>query len=281
MTAAEKRSAEVKATRAPRGPKQVAAPAPWEREVWVDDGPLRDAAEQASSRAQQVLPPGAPADGSPRRVRRPAELDPEVVAGVEHEVGQVRAAKYKERLTAAGEALGRGRFDDARRMVQSVLRDAPKVAMAHEVAGLAFYSTGQWRKAVAELERARELDHSVRHHAVLMDCYRALRKYDVVRELWADLKAASPAPALMAEGRIVAAGALADQGRINEALVVLDRATQVPKKVREHHLRQWYVLGDLHDRAGNMIEARRFFSMVAHADREFADVVARLAALGR
>ena len=30
-----------------------------------------------------------------------------------------------------------------------------------------------------------------------------------------------------------------------------------PKRVREHHLRQWYVLGDLHDRAGDPIEATR------------------------
>lgn len=245
--------------------------------MWVDEGSLRHVAEDASARARQA----SGVDEVPRRVRKPAELDPDVVADVEREVGGSRSARVNERLTAAAEALGRGRFDDARRMVQSVLRDAPNVAMAHEVAGLAFYGTGQWRKAVGELERARELDHSVRHHAVLMDSYRALRKYNVVSDLWAELKAASPAPALMAEGRIVAAGALADQGDLVGALQVLERAVQVPKKVREHHLRQWYVLGDLHDRSGNVIAARRFFSMIAQADRDFADVLDRLAGLGR
>jgi tetratricopeptide (TPR) repeat protein len=265
----------VRSTRGPRPPKTVAEPAPWERERWVDDGPLRDVAEEAVERAQGTE--AAPA----RRGRRPSELDPGAVAEVEREAGTQRAGRYRERLTSAAEALDRGRYDDARRMVRPVLRDLPKVAMAHEIAGLSFYATGEWRKAIAELELARNLDHSVRHHAVLADCYRALKRYDSVQELWTELKAASPEPALMAEGRIVAAGALADQGDVRGALAVLDKARALPKKVREHHLRQWYVLADLLDRSGDIIEARRFFGLVAQHDSEFADVVQRLAGLGR
>jgi tetratricopeptide (TPR) repeat protein len=203
------------------------------------------------------------------------------VAEVEREAGNQRSGRYRERLQSAAEALERGRYDDARRMVQPVLRDLPNIAMAHEIAGLAFYSTGQWRKAAAELELARQIDHSVRHHPVLADCYRAMKRYDVVTELWEDLKGASPAPALMAEGRIVTAGALADQGDLRGALSMMAKAREVPKKVRDHHLRQWYVLGDLLDRSGEIVEARRFFGMVAQADAEFADVMQRLAALGR
>ena len=215
------------------------------------------------------------------RRRAPGTLDPEVTAVVEREAASGKAGRYNERLTAAAEALGRGRFDDARRMVQPVIRDLPKVAMAHEIVGVAYYSTGEWRKAVAELELARELDHSVRHHAMLADCYRALRRYDTAAALWVELKAASPEPALMAEGRIVAAGALADQGDLLGALKELDRAREIPKKVRSHHLRQWYVLADLYDRSGDIVEARKFFGLVAQNDRDFADVVQRLAGLGR
>jgi len=147
-------------------------------------------------------------------------------------------------------------------MVQPVLRDLPELAFGHEIAGLALYRTGQWRKAAAELEVARELDRTLNHHAVLADCYRALKRYDMVDQLWLELRDGSPAPALMAEGRIVAAG-------------------DVPKKVREHHLRQWYVLGDLHDRSGDIIKARRFFGMIAEVDPDFADVPDRLRSLGR
>lgn len=280
MTSAEVRAAEVRAARAPRpatGKPALAAPAAFVREQWVDDGPIRSAAEDAAARA---LREQTPVTDEGRR-RRPAELDPEVATQVEKEAGSQKAGRYNERLTSAAEALARGRFDDARRMVQPVLRDLPNLAMGHEITGLAFYSTGQWRKAAAELELARQLDHSVRHHPVLADCYRALRRYDVVAELWAELRAASPEPSVMAEGRIVAASAQADQGNLAEALRLLQKARDVPKKVREHHLRQWYVLADLHDRSGDIVEARRFFGLVAQHDSEFADVMQRLANLGR
>jgi hypothetical protein len=46
-------------------------------------------------------------------------------------------------------------------------------------------------------------------------------------------------------------------------------------------LRQWYVLGDLYDRVGDPINARRWFAAVAERDGEFADVSSRLRALGR
>ena len=279
LTAAEQRAAEVRATRAPRGePKERPAPPPWEREKWVDDGPLRAVAAEATERAMTPMPAQPTA-----RTRPSGTLDPDVAAVVQREAGSQRSARYQERLTSAAEALERGRYDDARRMVQPVLRDLPNVAMGHEIAGHAFYATGQWRKAVAEIEKARELDRSLSHHPVLADCYRALHRYDKVAELWRELKEASPDPALMAEGRIIAAGALADQGDLSGALALMQKAATVPKtgKIREHHLRQWYVLGDLHDRAGDVIDARRFFTLVAQADADFADVRQRLSNLGR
>lgn len=241
-------------------------------ERWIDEGPIRDAAVAATTRARS--------EEAPRR-RPSGELDPDVVAEVEREAGTTRSARYRERLTSAAEALERGRFDDARRMVQPVLRDLPTVAAAHEIAGLAWYSVGQWRKAAAELELARQLDKSVRHHPVLADCYRAMRRYHEVNELWLELREASPEPSLMAEGRIVAAGALADQGDLRGAIAAMAPGRSTPRKVRDHHLRQWYVLGDLLDRSGEIVEARRFFALVAHHDPQFADVVQRLAALGR
>ena len=119
------------------------------------------------------------------------------------------------------------------------------------------------------------------HHAVLADCYRAMRRYHEVETLWAELREASPDPALMAEGRIVAAGALADQGDLPGALAVMRKAMEVPKRVRDHHLRQWYVVADLLDRSGDVVKARRWFSLVAEADPGFADVTDRLRSLGR
>jgi tetratricopeptide (TPR) repeat protein len=274
---------EVKATRGPRTSPAVSPgekqPPPWDKEQWVDEGPIRDAAAGAAKRGRAEATEPMVVEKA-ARTRTPGELDPDVVADVEREAGP-KAGRYRERLTTAAEALERGRYDDARRMVQPVLRDLPNVAMAHEIAGLSWYLTGQWRKAAAELELARQLDRSVRHHPVLADCYRAMKRYSTVDELWNELKAASPEPALMAEGRIVAAGSLADQGDLRGALALMSKAREVPKKVRDHHLRQWYVIADLLDRSGEVVEARRYFSLVAQADSEFADVMQRLATLGR
>jgi tetratricopeptide (TPR) repeat protein len=240
---------------------------------------LRSVARKATERAQRPEP--TPDAAKPTRRRKSSELAPGVAEDLQQIAPGARAAKYRERLTTAADALDRGRFDDARRMVQPVLRDLPEMAFGHEIAGLAFYRTGQWRKAAAELEVARQLDRTLNHHAVLADCYRALKRYDLVDQLWLEIREGSPEPALMAEGRIVAAGALADQGDLKGALKMMERGADVPKKVREHHLRQWYVLGDLHDRSGDIIKARRFFGMIFEADPQFADVTDRLRGLGR
>ena len=278
-TTAQIRSAEVKAARGLREPRQAAEPAPWEREQWIDDGPLRSEARKATERAKR--PDRADGTGKPSGRRKSVDLAPEVADDLQRAAPAARAAKYRERLATAADALDRGRFDDARRMVQPVLRDLPTMAFGHEIAGLALYRTGQWRKAAAELEVARQLDRTLNHHAVLADCYRALKRYDLVDQLWLEVREGSPGPELMAESRIVAAGALADRGDLKGALKLLERAADVPKKVREHHLRQWYVLGDLHDRSGDIIKARRFFGMIAEIDPDFADVTDRLRGLGR
>jgi tetratricopeptide (TPR) repeat protein len=114
---------------------------------------------------------------------------------------------------------------------------------------------------------------------VLADCYRALHRYGRVDELWDELRAASPGAELVAEGRIVAAGALADQGRVEDAIGLLERARHGGPRPREHHLRLWYALGDLYERAGDVPRARDLFRRVASAEPDFADVAERLSAL--
>ncbi len=262
----------VKARRGPKVVREEAAPPPWEREQWIDEGSLRDEAVAATDRASTATPGRRPSK---------SELAPEVAEELARVAAASRQVRYQERLASAAEALDRGRFADARRMVQPVVRDLPDMAFGHEIAGLASYRLGQWRKAVSELETARLLDGTVNHHAVLADCYRALKRYHEVDTLWRELREASPAPALLAEGRIVAAGALADRGDLQAALVTMAKALEVPKKPRDYHLRQWYVLADLLDRSGDVIKARRYFGLVFAADREFADVSERLRTLGR
>jgi len=217
-TAAQIRAAEVNARRGERQPREErdepAEVTQWVREEWIDEGSVQGAVRSAAERAAAR----AGADGPSSRRREPA-VSPEVEGELAALLPASRTARYQERLAAAADALDRGRFGDARRMVQPVLRDVPDMAFGHELAGLASYRLGHYRKAAAELEEARRLDGSIRHHAVLADCYRAMRRYHEVETLWAELREASPDPALMAEGRIVAAGAMARALRASDVPV--------------------------------------------------------------
>lgn len=279
LTAAEERAAQVRARRAERPERPAPAraeSAPFEPEVWIDEGAVRDAALDATRRAEATSDVRSVRG---RRVRM--DLAPEVEAQLSDATTPERRERYRERLAVAADALDRGRFGDARRMVQPLLRDLPQVAFAHEIAGLAHYRLGEWRKAEAELTTAKDLDGNVAHLPVLADCARAQRHYDRVEQLWKELRAASPEAAVLAEGRIVAAGALADQGRLGDAISMMERAQPNAKRPREHHLRQWYVLADLYDRSGELLRARALFERILHHDPGFADVAERVRALGR
>lgn len=184
-------------------------------------------------------------------------------------------------MTAGFEALERERFIDARRIGNSVLRELTEVAAAHELVGFANYRLGAWRQAAVALERAHSLRPDPATLPVVMDCLRAMGRHREVESTWAELKDASPSHEVMAEGRIVMAGSFADRGDLKSAIEVMMTVAQRPKRVRDHHLRQWYVLADLLDRAGDTVSARRWFEAIAREDAEFVDVRARLRSLGR
>ena len=76
------------------------------------------------------------------------------------------------------------------------------------------------------------------------------------------------------------AGSLADRGRRDEAIAVLERRGQDnPRRVQEHHARLWYALADLYERAGDIPRARALFQRVRKYDAQFADVAERLSSL--
>jgi tetratricopeptide (TPR) repeat protein len=278
-TAAERRAAEVRRTRGPRPPPDPDA----ERlaiegrsvEQWIDEGALRSEATDAATRA-------AAGTAKRRRRSRPGQVDAETMAVIRAAARDPRQAdKLIERLTQAQDALDRERFDDARRLASPLLRELPGVAAVHEVVGLAAYRSGRWKQAVAGLESAQALHPTVELLPVLADAYRALRRWGDVDRIWADVRASSPAHEILAEARIVAAGAEADRGDLQAALRTMAKAKPMPRRVRDHHLRQWYMLGDLYDRAGDPLEAAHWFGLVARHDAEFVDVADRLRALGR
>jgi tetratricopeptide (TPR) repeat protein len=241
--------------------------------VWIDEGAadVRDQAAGAAARAS-----------TPRRGKPPRQLDPDVSADVvAHARDARRGQQLAQRLAEAEHAFQRDRLDDARRTIAPLLREVPGVAAVHEVAGLVNYRLGRWRDAVKELEAAQALNPRVDLLPVLADSYRALKRWSDVERIWTTVREISPSHDVLAEARIVAAGAQADRGDLTGALRTMANVPARPRRVRPHHLREWYVLGDLHDRAGDALEAARWFERVAAEDADFVDVRNRLRALGR
>lgn len=233
--------------------------------MWIDEGPVRGA---------------APVE-SPKRSRRRAPTPEVDVAELVPLVGARRAKTLAGRVSDAAVAFAQERYPEARRLLRAVVEEAPGSVTARELLGLTQYRLGNWKDAAKQLEAFRELSgFSSEQNPVLADCYRALRRYDRAAELWAELREDSPGAELVTEGRIVAAGCLADQGRLAEAVAELAKGWRTPPSPKVHHLRRAYALADLYERIGELPRARRLMGWVASVDPEFADAGDRARQMG-
>ena len=195
-------------------------------------------------------------------------------------LGETLGRRAARSFDDAARAFRAERFDDCRRLLAPLARDASDVVDVRELYGLAMYRTGRFKEATRELEAFRELSGSVEQHPVLADCHRALGRWADVEALWQELGAVSPSAALVTEGRIVLAGAMSDRGELPRAIRTLDSGWSLPSRPRPHHLRRAYALADLYERAGRSPRARELFRWVASHDPDLADVSDRVRALG-
>jgi tetratricopeptide (TPR) repeat protein len=239
------------------------------QERWVDEGPVRSAAATAVSRGRTGSGPGRPA-------RRPS---PDLVAELASAASPRRAGRLAIRVAEARTALYDERFSDAAAVLGPIVREAPASATARELYGLSLYGAGRYRLAAEQLEAHRSFTGSVEELHVLADCYRALKRWALVEELWDELRRSSPSAELVVEGRIVMAGSLADRGRLRDAIALLEAGPLNAKRSSDHHLRLWYALADLYERAGDVPRARALFTKVMRSDSSFPDVAERLAAM--
>ena len=164
-----------------------------------------------------VAAPPAGGRVRPGRVRPAPTHASELVKAL----GDQKGGRAADRLREASKAFEHDRFDEARSTLRPIAEQAPGAASVRELYGLTLYRLGRWKDAARELEAFRTLTGSTEQHPVLADCYRALKRWAHVDELWEELREASPSPELVSEGRIVVAGALADRGRLAEAIALL------------------------------------------------------------
>lgn len=236
--------------------------------------PKQAKAKERSARPRRERPA---VDRSPLG-KGPARQEDEVQA-LTRALGPAEAKKAVRKLRSAAEAFEHDRFGEARRMLKPLVEAAPGVAEVRELYGLTLYRLGDYRGAAAQLEAFRSIASSTEQHPVLADCYRAQRRFADVEALWQELSDVSPSAALVNEGRIVLAGAVADRGDVDEAVRLLAKGWKRPSSPKEHHLRRAYALADLYERSGDLPRARALFDWIVAKAPDFVDSAQRLRAL--
>lgn len=215
---------------------------------------------------------------------RPVVLPGDVLASVRRAF--VGTATQRERtvatLSRAVEAYDRHRYEEAARLARQVVDVVPTVPAVRELAGLAAYRCHKWAAARTNLRVHADTTGDPQHLPLVMDCDRAQRRFPAVARTFDELTAATPPADVLAEGRIVMAAALADEGRHRESVDLLQRAGAA-RNLRNpafRHIRMWYALADAYDRAGDPSSARDLFARVVQADPEAYDARDRLDELG-
>ena len=259
-----------------REPKELGPPPPWEPEQWIEEPdaevkPVRTAATKAVTRGGQ----GKPAARDRPRRAAPTDVAHDITAAVP----RAQAGKMEQHLMEAAKAFERERYKDADRLLKPLADTAPGVPAVRELYGLTLYRLGRWRAAASQLEAFRHQTGSVDQHPVLADSYRALGRHAKADALWDELRTADAPGELVTEGRIVAGGSLADRGDIAGAIRLLEKGPVQVKRPKPHHLRLWYALADLYERAGDTPKARELFKRIVANEPDFGDAAERLAAL--
>jgi tetratricopeptide (TPR) repeat protein len=244
-------------------------------EQWVQT----DSRGRGSAGKEKLRPPAH------RSVQAPAELPPDIANELASAAGpdwNFLRERITERMAAGIGAYERERYRDASRILKTVVDAVPSAPSARELLGLSQYHQSYWKAALPNLEAFATLTGSVDQHPVRMDCHRALGRPKRVETLFNELRQGSPDPEVLSEGRLVLAGTRADNGDLAGAITLLVEAGagRLVRNPAERHLRQWYVLGDLMERSGDLAKARELFLRVHAVDPDAYDVAERLESLG-
>lgn len=221
---------------------------------------------------------------APKKARARYSLPTDIAADVRKAF--VGTAYQREKmvsfLSRAAESYDRKRFEEALRLSRTVSDAVPGVAPVRELTGLAAYRLERWPIAKSNLRAYFDITGDPEHLPLVMDCERAGRRYRAVEKTFAQLEESEPSAEVLAEARIVLAASLADQKKFDEAILLLQKsgAAKALRNPSYRHIRLWYALADVYDRAGDQGAARELFARVVTADPDAYDAALRLEELG-
>lgn len=227
-----------------------------------------------------------PRRDGPRRDRPPPEPKYEPVHLPDDVVKELRTTARPGKgdilvkvFADAAAAFQASDLDEAIKLGDQAKHMALRAVSIREFLGLAYYHQGRWQEAARELSTFRRISGTTEQNPVLADSYRAMGKPEKALQYVDEIERGTVPDAVYYEGAIVAAGALADSGRLDDAIARLEALDLQPKVAGAHHLRAWYMLGDLLARKGRFTQAREWFEAVASADPEATDASERAAKL--
>lgn len=202
-------------------------------------------------------------------------LPREVVAelkGVAH-IG--KADRVIELVEQAAQLIDEEAPAEAIALLERAKPDAPRSATVRELLGLAHYQLGRFREAVRELAAYRRMSGRHDQDHLIADAERGLGRPEKALQTINEIPLAELDEEARVEVRVVGAGALADLGRHDEAVALLQRGPVRPREVEPHHLRLWYALADALESAGRRRDARGWWDQIYAEDPEFFDVARR------
>jgi tetratricopeptide (TPR) repeat protein len=236
----------------------------------------RDGSWSGPGRARPSQPRKGPGDGDRRSDNRPDDGPPiptdieakDLAPEVRRELStldRTTADAVARHLVAAGAlldedpeaALGHARAARAR---------ASRLAAIREAVGIAAYRTGDWAQALSELRAARRMGSKSSLLALIADCERGLGRPERAIELARGPEAAQLTGDDADELRIVAAGARADLGQLEQALTLLATPQLDPARTGSTAARLLYAYADTLLALGRNDEALQWFLKSAAAD---------------
>lgn len=211
---------------------------------------------------------------------RGAGLPAEIVSELRHAARAGRAPEAIARLERAVRLLEHGDARGAAAEARKAKELAPRSPAVREVLGLAYYGTERFREALTEMQAYRRMSGRADQNHIIADCLRAVGRPDRAVPLAEEALAARRVPlAAKAEAVIVAASALADSGKLDQALGLLRRVKTREDVAGPEVIRVWYVTGDILERAGRRADAAREFRKIMRHDPAAYDVAERVAQL--
>jgi tetratricopeptide (TPR) repeat protein len=169
-------------------------------------------------------------------------------------------------LLAAEVALGQDDMDSALEHSRQAKKLAGRVAVVREANGTIEYLAGEYSAALNELRAVRRMTGNNDFVAIMADCERGLGRPEKAIEFLKSIPASQMSPETTIEALIVSAGARADMGQVDAALLMLNigALTSLPPGDLRARMQEAYSV--LLEQAGRAGEVQKWRSRAIKSD---------------